>query len=219
MSTETAGPQRSSRTALVAVVLVLSLVAGFVGYRLVIRERDPRFDRADMAEIVLQPQDAYPGTEYVARDSGEQDIDAFAIDAEEHDRLEEDGFVAGRLSLFVPVGYAEPAPGLPPLEADAIIIQGIAGLFGSSRGADSTIARFVGDLTAEQLYGERPIDADSLGDRSFGFEGEVPTGAHVVEFVWRQGNLVLAVVGSGDISAAEVRELADSVSARAEALA
>jgi hypothetical protein len=44
--------------------------------------------------------------------------------------------------------------------------------------------------------------------------GETPDGSRVQIFVWRIGNLLLAISGSGSLTVEQVRELADLVDGR-----
>jgi hypothetical protein len=66
-----------------------------------------------------------------------------------------------------------------------------------------------------QLPDARDVPSAGLGDTSFGLRGKTPDGARVQMFVWRVGNLILAVSGSGPVAPAEVRALADLVNGRA----
>lgn len=193
-------------------VLVLALAVGAA-----CSSEDPgdTFTAPDLDEIVLQPADAPPGTEWASSVSGPTDLQRFARNADELELLQNDRFREGYLSLFVPPGYAEPNPTLPPLPADAVFVQGIAGLFATGGGAHAALDRFVADLRTNQIPSASDVEAGGLGDESFGIEGASTDGSHVLIFVWRRGNLILAVSGAGDIAAGEVRSLADLVDARA----
>lgn len=168
-----------------------------------------RFTRGDVRAIVLGPEDAPEGTEYVRSVSGFQQIAQFARDPTEFDRLRDDRFLVGHLALFVPIGAGDPAALTEPLEADAIFVQGITGLFEGPDGADSALRRFVADLHDRQLPDATDVSAEGLGDAAFGLGGTARNGARVMIYAWRSDNIVLAVSGSGDIAGEDVRALAD----------
>ena len=173
------------------------------------------FSHPDIEDIVLQPGDAPAGTEWASIVSGPSDLAHFARDAEELELLQKDKFREGYLSLFVPGGYGEPNPNLPPLPPEAVFVQGIAGLFDSGDGAHAALGRFVEELRTNEIPSATTVEAGGLGDESFGIEGATPDGSHVLIYAWRRGNLVLSVSGAGDIAAEVVRALADRVDTRA----
>jgi hypothetical protein len=171
------------------------------------------YTRADVDAIVLGPNDAPEGTSYVDGVSGFQDLKAFARDDVELGHLQEDGFQIGHLALFFPNGHAD--GGAPePLTNRSIIVQGITGLFGDADGAERSLERYVQDLRTRQLPDAHVIPADGLGDRSFGLQGTTPDGARVRMYVWRTGNLILAVSASGPVGPGEIRSLADLLDGR-----
>lgn len=176
-------------------------------------ERGP-FTRADVDAIVLGPSDAPEGTSYVDGISGLQDLQAFARDDVELAHLEEDGFQVGHLALFFPSGHAD-GGALESLTNHSTIVQGITGLFRDAAGAERALGRYVQDLRARQLPGARDVPAAGLGETSFGLRGKTPDGARVQMYVWRTGNLILALSATGPVDPAEVRALADLVNARA----
>jgi len=172
------------------------------------------FTRTDVETIVLGPNDAPDGTTYVQDASGFNDLDAFARDEVERGHLVDDGFQIGHVALFLPPASATGGPSSEPLTNDSVIVQGIAGLFRDADGAGSSLERYVDDLRTRQIPGAADVSADGLGDQSFGLRGETPDGARVQIFVWRIGNLLLAVSGSGAMTIEQVRELADLVDGR-----
>jgi hypothetical protein len=172
------------------------------------------FTRADVETIVLGPDDAPDGTTYVEHASGFDDLDAFARDEVERGHLVDDGFQIGHVSLFLPPASATGGPSSEPLTNDSVIVQGIAGLFRDADGAGSSLERYVDDLRTRQIPDAEDIPADGLGDQSFGLRGETPDGSRVQIFVWRIGNLLLAISGSGPLTVEQVRELADLVDGR-----
>jgi len=175
---------------------------------------DRPFTRADVEAIVLGPTDAPDGTTYVDDASGFNDLDAFARDEVERGHLVDDGFQIGHVALFLPPASASGGPSSAPLTNDSVIVQGIAGLFRDADGAGSSLERYVEDLRTRQIPDAIDIPADGLGDRSFGLRGETPDGSRVQIFVWRIGNLLLAISGSGPMTVEQVRELADLVDRR-----
>ena len=163
--------------------------------------------------IVLGPNDAPDGTTYVDDASGFNDLDAFARDEIERGHLVDDGFrsVTWRCSSR---RRARPAGRWPPLTNDSVIVQGIAGLFHDADGAGSSLERYVEICARDRSRMPNDIPAEGLGDQSFGLRGETPDGARVHIFVWRIGNLLLAISGSGPTTLEQVRELADLVDRR-----
>ena len=171
------------------------------------------YTRADVDAIVLGPDDAPDGTAYVDGVSGFQDLEAFARDATERAHLVEDGFQVGHLALFFPSGHANGGPP-EPLTNRSTIVQGITGLFRDPDGAERSLERYEQDLRSRQLPDASDIPADGLGETSFGLRGKTSDGARVRIYVWRIGNLILAVSGSGPLAPGEVRSLADLVEGR-----
>jgi hypothetical protein len=171
------------------------------------------YTRADVDAIVLGAADAPAGTAYVESVSGFQDLQAFARDQAELGYLVDDGFEIGHLALFFPSGRVD--GGAPePLTNHSTIVQGITGLFHDADGAESSLERYVADLRSRQLPSARDVPAEGLGDMAFGLRGKTPDGARIQMFVWRIGNLVLAISGSGPLQPAEVRALADLLAGR-----
>ena len=170
--------------------------------------------RADLEGIVLAREDAPPGTVYLASVSGPSDLESFARDEPELERLQGEGFLVGHLSLFVPVDQETPQG---PLEEGEVLLQQVAGLFRRTGGADSAMLRFVDDLKVRQVPEAESVAAGGLGDRAVGLAGATPDGATIQMFVWRERNLILFVSVVGDMSGAEVRSLADELQGRAEA--
>jgi hypothetical protein len=175
--------------------------------------RGPTFTRDDLPKIVLRGSDAPAGTTFAPGFSGEQQIEAFATDANEARLLKADGFEIGYASLFLPPGAMT-----GPVPPGSPFVQGVAGLFAGADGATSALRRYVDDLRTRQVPGAKDLEAGALGDESFALEGTGSGGDHVVVFAWRVGNLVLAVTGSGNLPAAEVERLAHVVDGRASAL-
>lgn len=210
-NTEPDGP----RPFVAAVALVVLVAAGCQADDGSATKSQPGpFRRGDLNAIVLGPSDAPMGTSYVDGVSGYQDLQAFARDDLELARLQADGFQVGHLALFFPSGRADGGPP-EPLTNDSKIVQGIAGLFRDADGAERSLERYVQDLRSRQIPHARDVPAAGLGDTSFGLRGKTPDGARVQMFVWRIGNLILAVSGSGPVAPGEVRALADEVNARA----
>ena len=174
-----------------------------------------RISRADLDTIVLQPADAPLATAYVDGASGFRTLQSFARDDEELGHLQEDGFLAGHIVLFLPADRVNPNGPTAPLTNNSIIVQGIAGLFHDADGADRSLERYVEDLRTRQVPDAEDVAADGLGERSVGLRGVTPDGSKVLVFVWRVDNVILVVSGSGPLPAEEVRALADLVNARA----
>jgi hypothetical protein len=88
----------------------------------------------------------------------------------------------GHDSLFAPRGLLE--HDAPPAEPGAIFVQGIAGVFETAAGADSSLRRYVANLRAFQLRDEVRIAAGGLGDSSEGLRGR-SDGEDVTVYAWR----------------------------------
>ena len=93
-------------------------------------------------------------------------------------------------------------------------MQGITGLFRTVDGAERALERYVEDLRSRQLPDASDVPAEGSATRRSGCE-QTPDGSRVQIFVWRVGNLILAVSGSGPVAPGEVRGLADLVNGRA----
>ena len=172
------------------------------------------YTRADVDAIVLGPNDAPEGTSYVDGVSGFQDLQAFARDDVELAHLQEDGFQIGHLALFFPNGHANGGA----LRAADEPEHHRAGDHRAvpRRGRSRAVARALRPGSAfPAAPGRARYPADGLGDTSFGLQGKTPDGARVQMYVWRIGNLILAVSASGPVGPVEVRALADLVNARA----
>jgi hypothetical protein len=207
-------PSRIERrsVAAAALTLLVAVACHADGGSSTLSEPGP-YMRSDVDAIVLGPSDAPEGTSYVDGVSGFQDLQSFARDDVELAHLREDGFQVGHLALFFPSSHAD--GGVPqPLTNHSTIVQGITGLFHDPDGAERSIERYVQDLRSRQLPGARDVPATGLGDTSFGFRGKTPDGARVQMYVWRIGNLILAISASGPVDPDEVRSLADLLDGR-----
>jgi hypothetical protein len=171
------------------------------------------FTAGDLASIVLGRGDTPDGTEFARPFSVDRTIDEFASDDEELTQLRQDRFVVGHITVFVPVGQL--AHDAPPAEPGSPFVQGIAGVFETAAGADSSLRRYVANLRSFQLQHEVRISADRLGDSSEGLRGRAG-GEDVTVYAWRTANLLLVVSGSGTIAPEVVRTLADRVQRRAD---
>jgi hypothetical protein len=169
-------------------------------------------DHPDLAEIVLQADEAPEGTRQVEGVGGEQDLDTFARDADERAALVEDGFVSGYVSYFAPEAYFDPEE---LVGRDDASYQVIAGLFEDADGASSSLHRFMGDLRDRQLDGAEEVGAPELGDESFGLTGRsARDGSDVSVLLWRDGNVLLVVVASGAVDEGTLARAARTMAAR-----
>ena len=173
------------------------------------------FTLEDLGGVVLGRTDTPSGTEFAPQYSVDQTIDEFADDDEELTALRGDGFVVGHITLFVPEGQLE--QDAPPVEPGQVFVQGVAALFETDVGAESSLRRYVSSLRALQLDREVPIPAEELGESGQGLRGR-SDGEPVTIYAWRSANLVLAVSGSGEIAPRDVRALADLIEGRADRL-
>jgi hypothetical protein len=166
----------------------------------------------DLAELVLQADEAPEGTRQVEGVGGEQDLDTFARDADERAALVEDGFVAGYVSYFAPEAYFDPEEFVGKDDAS---YQVIAGLFEDADGASRSLHRFMGDLRDRQLDGAEEVGAPELGDESFGLTGRsARDGSDVSVLLWRDGNVLLVVVASGAVDEGTLARAARTMAAR-----
>lgn len=175
---------------------------------------DPPIERTQLEGIVLARADSPLGTVSLASVSGPSDLDSFARDELELERLRDEGFILGHFSLFVPEDQATP---VGPLEPGEVVVQQIAGLFGTGGGADSAMVRFVDDLKIRQVPDAEDVSSSGLGDHAFGLAGTTPGGETIQMFVWRERNLILFVSIVGDMARPDVRSLTDELQSRAEA--
>ena len=205
----------SRRIALAATVVLAVTACHGVEERVTPTPVPGRFTPADVDAIVLSPADAIAGMTYVDGVSGVQDLQAFARDDAELAHLRSDGFEVGHLALFFPSDHTNRGV---PLTNDSVIVQGITGLFHDAAGAERSFDRYVADLRSRQLLDPRDVPSDGLGDHSVGLLGTSPDGAHVLIYVWRVDNLVLAVSGVGPVTQQRVRTLADLVTDRASSI-
>lgn len=175
-------------------------------------DRSQPAELPDLAAIVLQADEAPEGTRQVEGVGGEQDLDAFARDADERAALVDDGFVSGYVSYFAPEAYFDPDEFVGKDDAS---YQVIAGLFEDADGASSSLHRFMGDLRDRQLDGAEEVGAPGLGDESFGLAGRSASdGSDVLVLLWREGNVLLVVVASGAVDQGTLTRAARTMAAR-----
>jgi hypothetical protein len=166
-----------------------------------------------LEDIVLQADEAPEGTRKVADAGGQQDLDAFARNAAERAALVEDGFVTGYVAYFAPEAYFDPEEFV---DEDAVSFQVIAGRFEDADGASSSLHRFMEDLRGRQLDQAEAVEAPPLGDESFGLSGRsAGDGSAVLVLLWREGDLLLVVIGSGAFDEESVAGAARAMAERA----
>lgn len=163
-----------------------------------------------MTGIELAPGDAPSGLSYVPEFSGDQDLDAFARDADEKAALSSDGFELGNGALFVP---SDRAAGGHLTTADPIV-QGTVAVFARDDGASSSLGRFLTDLRDRQLDDVHDRDTAALGDETYRLDATNSDGAPVTVIAWRRANLVMVVIGTS-FPSSSVEELARLVDGRA----
>ena len=161
---------------------------------------------------MLGAADAPAGTAYVDAVSGFQDLQAFARDQAELGHLVEDGFEIGHLALFFPTGRVDGGAGTvdEPQHDRAGDHRAVPRRGGAEDRWNATSP--ICDRVSSRRRGWSP--AGGLGDVSFGLRGKTPDGARVQMYVWRVGNLVLAISGSGPMDPVDVRALADLLDGR-----
>jgi hypothetical protein len=171
------------------------------------------FTTEQLPDIVLQADEAPDGTREVAGAGGEQDLDTFAVDAAEREALVADGFVSGYVAYFAPEAYFDPQEFV---DEDSISFQVIAGVFETPDGASSSLRRFLGDLRDRQLTEAAAVSVPELGDESYGLSGSSPgDGSPLLVYLWRRGNLILVLSGSGPVEPAAMLAAAQTMADRA----
>jgi hypothetical protein len=173
-----------------------------------------RYQPEDLRGIELAPSDAPSGLSYVPAFSGDQDLDAFARDANEKAALTADGFELGNGSLFVP---SDRAGGGHLTPADPIV-QGTVAVFARDDGASSSLTRFLSDLRERQFTGARDRAVVALGDETYRMDATNRDGAPVTVLAWRRANLVMVVIGTS-FPPSSVEALARLVDGRAAGMA
>ena len=167
----------------------------------------------DLPRIVLQADEAPPGTAKAPQVGGAQDLDAFARDATERDALVADGFVGGYVTYFAPTEFFDPQA---EVGRESVSVQVIAGLFAEPDGASSSLDRFLDDLRDRQLSDSAAITPPDLGEEAYGLEGTAASdGSPMLLYAWRVENLILVTVGSGPVDAADLAAAAGTIDQRA----
>ena len=194
---------------LVAIAVLARVVAPNLGVGV------PRpFETADLAGIVLW-DDTIPATWRLDNlVSNPWEVSVVPIrsmtDAEIQARPEPAGLVAGRFTN-----------GLGP---DLSFISWSA-LFATDAHANAALPFYEHEMAAVDAWGLGPGEPIAFGNGGHVYTGETtafigpptgvdPTSAQI--YIWRDGNLLLALGGFGDYDAAELRAVAEAMNARAD---
>jgi hypothetical protein len=170
----------------------------------------PRYEPADLRAIELRAADAPAGLGFVPRFSGDQDLEAFARDAQERSALQGDGFELGSGAVFVPADRVD----ADRLRVRDPIVQETVAVFARDDGASATLERYMDDLRNRQLRAIRTGLPEPLGDETYRLDAQNTDGATVTVIGWRRANLVLVVIGTS-FPPSSVVALARLVDARA----
>lgn len=191
---------------LAAVMLALAACSG----------GEPTFVRDDLERLVLPPELAPARTTFVDGDSGFTTLERLAEDEEEAAALEEAGFEAAYVNIFLdPKLFDE-----QDFDPSGSVAISFAMLFDSPEGATEGLRVIEADVRADSP-GVEDRPTPGLGEDAFAVHGVLdPSEPPGFLFAWRVGNVVQILVAAGaegriDENAARV--LVDRV--RAQALA
>jgi hypothetical protein len=174
-----------------------------------------RFETADLPGIVLWEDTIPAGWTLDNLVSNPWEVSVIPIrsmtGAEIDARPEPEGLVAGRFTN-----------GLGP----DLAFMSWAALFENDARADAALPFYEREMEADDAWGLGPGEPILFGDRGNVFTGQTtaflgpptgvdPTAAQI--YLWRDGNLLLAIGAFSDFDEAELRALAEAMNARADA--
>jgi hypothetical protein len=196
---------------LIAIAILARVVAPNLGVGV-----PRRFETADLPGIVLWEDTIPAGWTLDNLVSNPWEVSVIPIrsmtSSEIENRLEPDGLVAGRFTN----GLGTPDHAF----------MSWAALFDTDAQADAALPFYEDEMESANAWGLGPGQPTALGDRGHVFTGETtaflgpPTGVDPTPaqiYLWRDGNLLLAVGAFGDFDEAELRAVAEAVAARADA--
>jgi hypothetical protein len=174
------------------------------------------FSAADLAQIVLQPDEAPPGTDFVEESSGPFALEEFwpsTCCPVQQEAFGDAGFSSAYGNIFEKPGHSgDPIDTRPGVE----VASSQAALFVDERGASQAMLAWIDYYAAPELG---PAPTEGLGEESAGLVGHPNAPAEtLILYFWRIGPLVLNLRVSGGtdtIGVEQVRSLADRMNARA----
>jgi hypothetical protein len=171
---------------------------------------------ADLEDIVLRPDEAPEGTEYLQDRSGELSLKELwptACCLGVQDQFRQDGFQTAHAAVFERPGHsADPIDARPGFE----LVSSSAVLFLDDQGASAALDQWVDYFREPAL---EPVDVAGFGEEAVGLAGSPEAPAEIlVLYVWRIGRLVLSLrvsAGAGTVGVADARGLAERMQDRA----
>jgi hypothetical protein len=202
---------------LFAALLTLLLAAGCTDAAAP-EEREFRTDFSvpELAEIVLQPEEAPPGTDFVEEASGPFALEEFwpsSCCPVEQEAFGDAGFSSAYGNLFQKPGHSgDPIDTRPGVE----VASSQAALFLDEEGASNAMLAWIEYYAAPELG---PAPSEGLGEESSAFVGNPNAPAEtLILYFWRIGPLVLNLRvsgGAGTVTVDDVRSLVDRINDRA----
>lgn len=171
---------------------------------------------ADLDDIVLRPDEAPEGTEYLEDRSGELSLKELwptSCCLGVQDQFRQDGFQTAYAAVFERPGHsADPIDARPGFE----VVSSSAVLFLDEQGASEAMGQWADYFREPAL---EPIDVEGFGEEAVGLAGSPEAPAEIlVLYLWRIGRLVLNLrvsAGAGTVGVADARGLADRMRDRA----
>jgi hypothetical protein len=170
----------------------------------------------DLPAIVLHPNEAPQGTEFLDDVSGPRDLEdlwssSCCLGIQE--RFDKAGFQTAQVTVFERPGRsADPIDTRPGWE----LVSSSAVLFLTEEGADSAMDEWIDYFRSPVLD---PVGVEGLGEDAVGMAGSPSAPAEQVYlYFWRHGRLVLvlrAIAGAETVPVEAVRRLVDRIEARA----
>jgi hypothetical protein len=174
------------------------------------------FSASDLAEIVLQPDEAPPGTEVIEESSGPFALEEFwpsSCCPVQQEAFGDAGFATAYGNLFQKPGHSgDPIDTRTGVE----VASSQAALFLNEQGASEAMLAWIEYYSAPELG---PAPSEGLGEESAAFVGNPNAPAEtLILYFWRIGPLLLNLRvsgGAGTVGVDEVRAMVDRINARA----
>lgn len=206
------------RVRLTAVLLALVLPSASCSQPAAPEELEFRTDFAatDLAEIVLQADEAPPGTDFVEETSGPFALEEFwpsSCCPTQQEAFGDAGFSSAYGSIFEKPGHSgDPIDTRSGFE----VVSSQAVLFLHDEGASEAMLAWIDYYAAPELG---PAPSEGLGEESAAFVGNPNAPAEALFlYFWRIGPLLLNLrvsAGTGSVGIEDVRPLVDRINERA----